>query len=207
MSKTRRFFVKFSGNKSPTILVVDNNQGYRETLMDLLEQAGYEVLPAANELEAESIVSRQLPNLAIVDIRLHDDDDPHDRSGLRLIRRFPPELPAMILTAHADFKAIQAAYDSAPDAPKPVGYVLKEDGDDAIRGKVRAILVGARENKKPWYKSMTFIVFIILLLVILGIAALVSRSDGHADSVYYVVIVGVITEILAGVLMRIFKLE
>jgi uncharacterized protein (TIGR02266 family) len=56
------------------ILVVDDNQTYREILRGLLGQSGYEVETAASAAEAVDMVRRTRPALAIVDLYMPGGD-------------------------------------------------------------------------------------------------------------------------------------
>ena len=76
---------------SITILVVDNDHDSRNSLAkQFLERKGYWVLYANGPEIAEEILSNNLVHLAIVDVRLRNDDDSTDRSGLSLCEHMDP---------------------------------------------------------------------------------------------------------------------
>jgi CheY-like chemotaxis protein len=83
-----------------TVLIADNDSGYRETLQRALEEVGYSVLPARNAAEARRILISGRVDLALLDQRLEKDSDPDDHKGL-LIAMEPAfrDLPKIILTA------------------------------------------------------------------------------------------------------------
>jgi CheY-like chemotaxis protein len=52
------------------VLVVDDDDAIRETVVDVLRSEGYRVNMAANGLEALSVVERVLPTLVLLDMRM-----------------------------------------------------------------------------------------------------------------------------------------
>jgi DNA-binding response OmpR family regulator len=85
-----------SGPLSRRILAVDDDPDILRLIRKELENAGFEVWPAASSEEALEVVSRNgLPHLAVVDILLPGMD------GLGLARRFQEwsDLPIIMLTS------------------------------------------------------------------------------------------------------------
>ena len=83
------------------ILVADNDPDFRVSLVrDVLEQEGYEVFQAESPDEAKQVLEKELIHLAIIDLRLTDDDDPEDRSGLLLIKEMDPTVARIVLTGY-----------------------------------------------------------------------------------------------------------
>ncbi len=80
------------------ILIVDDDKNMLEVLSLRLEAEGYNVTAATSAGEAFNHVKDKLFDLALVDLRLGDDE-----SGIELMKRFhqvSPEMPVIILTAH-----------------------------------------------------------------------------------------------------------
>ncbi len=82
-----------------TILVVDDDVDFiiQEKLQ--LEQAGYSVITAGSRKEAEEILERQRPDLALVDLMMEEVD-----GGFTLcyhIKRKDPTIPVIMVTAVA----------------------------------------------------------------------------------------------------------
>jgi CheY-like chemotaxis protein len=80
------------------ILVVDDNEMNRSLLAKILELEGYEVSVAESGIEAIQTVSRQLPDLAVLDVMMTDMD------GYTLCQKLrqPPlrvTFPIIMLTA------------------------------------------------------------------------------------------------------------
>jgi len=76
------------------ILIVDDEPSIREVLESFLTQSGYRVTAVSTAHEAESVASRDVPNL-ITDLQLEDSD------GLEMIDRLKtllPDTPMMLLT-------------------------------------------------------------------------------------------------------------
>jgi two-component system cell cycle sensor histidine kinase/response regulator CckA len=64
-----------TGSPVPTVLVVDDEEGVRNLAARMLREAGYEVLTAADGLEALSFVQRsQAIDLVVSDLRMPEMD-------------------------------------------------------------------------------------------------------------------------------------
>lgn len=82
------------------ILVVDDIPDVRNTLKGVLTDAGHSVYVAANEGEAFIALTKEQFDFAIVDVRLHGEDE-EDESGLVLaaaLRKVMPGLRVILLT-------------------------------------------------------------------------------------------------------------
>lgn len=66
------------------ILIVDNVSSNLEALQPLVEGWGYRVFTANSSKAAKVILDRQHIDLAIIDVRLSDENDESDRSGIAL---------------------------------------------------------------------------------------------------------------------------
>ena len=83
-----------------TVLLADNDKDYRNTLSNILKNAGYKVFTAKNPVEARSVLDSQAIDLAILDQRLDDDKDSLDQSGFEIAKEDKYRyLPKIILTA------------------------------------------------------------------------------------------------------------
>lgn len=67
-----------------TVLVVENRLQTLEKNRSLFEDEGYRVLTASDPEEAKARAEEEVIHLAVIDIRLRDDDDKTDLSGLLL---------------------------------------------------------------------------------------------------------------------------
>lgn len=85
-----------------TILFADNDLDFLETRLTFLKLHGYNVIRAANPNEAEAILENQKIDIAIIDVRLINDNDPYDQSGLELAKSVAPSVPKIILSKYDD---------------------------------------------------------------------------------------------------------
>jgi predicted nucleotide-binding protein len=110
------------------ILYAENKLKLLGSVKEMLEREGYNVIPATNPEEAKNILHREQLDLAILDIRLKDDDSESDKSGLLLARDEAPHVPKIILTALDDPDIIIEALTSKNGLGEgTVNYLLKKD--------------------------------------------------------------------------------
>jgi two-component system, response regulator FlrC len=93
---------------SSSVLVVDDEAGMRETLVDILEGAGYDVTAASDGDSALAQVRQGSFDLVLMDIRMPGRDGV---SVLHDIGRPPPQV--IMMTAYAMEEQIRQAIDSA----------------------------------------------------------------------------------------------
>jgi CheY-like chemotaxis protein len=80
-----------------TILVADDDPDYLFQTIFNLEKAGYKTVSAASQAEAESVISKFIPDLAIFDLMMESDD-----SGFILcykMKKKYPQVPVILATA------------------------------------------------------------------------------------------------------------
>jgi two-component system response regulator CpxR len=58
------------GRRRPTVLVVDDDVSILETVSDVLEDEGYQVLRAENGEQAMHLLEREQPNLMLLDLMM-----------------------------------------------------------------------------------------------------------------------------------------
>jgi two-component system, cell cycle response regulator DivK len=116
------------------ILVIDDHEDNRRILQDLLANAGYEVLIAANGKEGITLAETRAPDLILMDIQLPDIDG---YEATRRIKGIPTlrSVPVIAVTSYAlsgdDAKALAAGCDA---------YVAKPFSPRALLAKVREYL-------------------------------------------------------------------
>ncbi|MBN2289677.1 MAG: response regulator [Candidatus Glassbacteria bacterium] len=84
-------------SRKKTILVADDDIDYLGQMQLLLEAAGFEVLTAESRKEAEEILARRRPDLAVIDLMME-----HQDSGFVLcyhIKKKDPSIPVILVTA------------------------------------------------------------------------------------------------------------
>ena len=105
-------------SKSPSILIVDDDPGFREFLRLFLEREGYRVSLARDGKEALSRLEEVNPDLILLDLRMPE------MGGLEFLehlRRQGNETPVIVITAYASLdSAVKAKKEGAYDyLPKP----------------------------------------------------------------------------------------
>ncbi len=96
-----------------TVLVVDDEEGIRESLKDILEDEGYEVITASTAEEALKAVNDNAPDLVYLDIWLPD------RDGIEVLEEIKGRertMPVVMISGHGSIElAVKAtklgAYD------------------------------------------------------------------------------------------------
>jgi CheY-like chemotaxis protein len=102
------------------ILIVEDNQPFREIVREVFGYLGYRVSEASNGFEALAIMDRMPVNLAIVDLEMPLMD------GLEFTKRVKeknPKFPVVLITAYAAFYSPAEIQEANVDAfiQKPMG--------------------------------------------------------------------------------------
>ena len=106
---------------STKILLVDDNEQFRMSLVRMLSDERYGVFPAAGREEAFALLKREAPDLILLDIRLGNE------SGIDLLGsmlREYPHIPVVMLTGFGTIEtAVESIKKGAADyIQKPVSY-------------------------------------------------------------------------------------
>jgi len=192
--------------KKIKILLVDNEPEFVKARKEILESEGYEVLTAKSPEDAENILGSSAVDLAIVDLRLRDDKDEADISGMALIRKISSDIPKILLTAFPTVEiARRALKGGLDDIPAAVDLISKAEGADALLRSI-ALIVEKKISKKPtmniWHKIG---IMFVIAIIIIGLTVM-FRQQGSAQGVIFVVTVGLALEILAALVLKILKL-
>jgi len=127
-----------------SILIIDDEPNLRRSLGLILQRAGYTITTAANAKEATQLLQAGAFDLTFLDIKLPD------QNGIQLLpqlRELYPDMPVLILTAHATLdSAIGAVRLGARD------YLLKPIDPETILNRVQTIL---REQKPKRRREIT----------------------------------------------------
>jgi len=124
-----------------TILFADNDPDFLTTRKEFLEQAGYSVITASDPVEARQKLEIGGIDLAILDIRLKDDDDDRDTSGLMLAKKIAREVPKIILTNFPTFDYVRDALRPQLDgSPVAIDFLSKVEGVTALLTTVEDVL-------------------------------------------------------------------
>ena len=135
------------------ILMADNLRSFLDERREFLEQAGYTVVTAHNPTDAERILERQGVDLAILDIRMVDDDDPEDTSGLELARKFGQAIPLIMLTGYPTWENVKAALGKDLKGLSPtVDFLSKQEGPNLMIQAVNLTLENPGLKKNMLYE-------------------------------------------------------
>lgn len=118
------------------VLLVDDDRLILGTLGNGLRQAGYAVAEAASGETALALAQHQIPDLAILDIRMPGI------SGIELARRLRDthRVPTLFLSAYSDKKMVEEAIDEGG-----LGYVVKPVDVLQLVPAIEAALARARD--------------------------------------------------------------
>lgn len=126
----------------PTVLLADNDQEYRSSLIPLLRLEDYEVKEADSVESAMGKLDTVPLSLALVDLRLMRDDTDSDISGLQVAKKARERgIPCIIITAFDSVETTRLALRQRGEEPSlAVDYVPKRLGPDALLASVAAVL-------------------------------------------------------------------
>jgi len=129
--------MKMEGNMVKKILIIDDEPALRQTLGAILKRAGYTPVMVGTGHEGLNKLCEEKYSLVILDIKLPDVTG---TDLLPQIHQIQPEVPVIILTAHATLEAaMQAVKGGARD------FLLKPIDPQAILERVSQILQEAQE--------------------------------------------------------------
>ncbi len=119
------------------VLVVDDNDGFRESLASLVDGEGMEIIgQACSGPEAIEMVRALAPDVVLMDVRMPDMD------GIEATRRLKALQPSLGVVALTGFEEQRAVRDMLVAGAS--GYVLKDsDGDEILQAIRRAASGGA----------------------------------------------------------------
>jgi CheY-like chemotaxis protein len=130
----------FGKTMKQTLLFAENEATARDTWATVLSRAGFDVRRAANPQQARDILHSGEIDLAVLDLRLVDDDDPADFSGLEVATdRAFRHIPKILLTAYpVSYEQLRRAVGPAiDDLPSAVAFVDKSEGAEALLVVIR----------------------------------------------------------------------
>ena len=131
-----------------TILFADNDPDIVMNRSVTLEKEGFQVLKAFTLAEAQRFLADANVHLAILDIRMVDDSDDKDVSGLTLAKNSTYQsIPKIILTGFPSVQAVKEALGPMLDRlPPAVDLVAKDEGLDVMILAVKKALEFVRIN-------------------------------------------------------------
>jgi len=119
---------------SHKVLFIDNEPDFLDTRAEFLENDSYQVLKAYTLEQARQLLVDAHIHLAILDIRMVDDDDDRDTSGLTLAKD-PTyhSVPKIILTDFPTYQTVRQALGPVMDGlPPAVNFLSKQEGPEVM---------------------------------------------------------------------------
>lgn len=116
------------------ILIAEDEPDIRELVAFTLRFAGYEVVVAHNGEEAVQLAARELPDLALMDVRMPRMTG---YDACRAIKAHPDlkDMPVVFLSAKGQEAEIESGLEAGAEE-----YLLKPFAPDQLTERVRAIL-------------------------------------------------------------------
>jgi two-component system nitrogen regulation response regulator NtrX len=97
----------------PAVLIIDDEEGIRESLSGIFEDEGYDVFTASSGEEALKMLRDRSPDLIILDVWLPGIDGVQT---LKEIRNMKPDLPVIMISGHGNIElAVKATKTGAYD--------------------------------------------------------------------------------------------
>lgn len=118
-----------------SLVLVDDHQALREGLAAILGGHGFQVLGQAGSAAAgETLVRETGPDLALLDIRLPDED------GISLARRLLEDVPSLRIVLYTGDADADLLYDGLDSGAR--GYVLKAGATEELVEAIRRVAEG-----------------------------------------------------------------
>src|SRR5262245_27202174 len=126
-----------TGISDTLILLVEDDEGIRRLVRDLLAREGFGVEVAENAVALDQLLARKRPDLVILDLMLPGED------GLSICRRLRSRggVPILMLTAKSDPVDRVVGLEMGAD-----DYVTKPFDPRELLARVRALLRRARRH-------------------------------------------------------------
>ncbi len=125
-----------------TILIIEDEEPLRLLIGELLQRAGYKVLPASSGRQGLRLARAHLPDLVLCDVRMPEMDG---HAVLEELRRIP-ELkltPVIIMTAHAELVDMRRSMNLGAD-----DYVAKPFDNAELLGAVSRHLERVEQRRQ-----------------------------------------------------------
>jgi len=134
-------------NEKARILVIDDDESIRESLVMLLQAKGYLVDAAKDGKEAVAMSNANSYKLALIDIRLPDME------GTELLTTMRETIPRMIKIIVTGYPALQNAVEAVNEGAD--GYIVKPVKAAELLSMVDEHLKKQRENTKYTEEKVT----------------------------------------------------
>ena len=123
-----------ASSPQPVILIADDDEDILQLVAFRLERSGYTVIKARDGAEAIEAARKQVPDLAVLDVRMPKFDGYEVTRALRADEA-TKRVPVILLTAKVQDGDVQRGFDAGAD-----DYVRKPFSPQELRSRVQAIL-------------------------------------------------------------------
>lgn len=131
----------------PNILIVDDDKDALFITKRFLERKGYSVKTTTDLNRAIKKLQSDIFSAVLLDLRLYDEGDENDFSGLDLAHKISQfsSIPKLLLTKHRSYDAATRALSTyLRKQPLVVDIVLKQDGLEKLLQSLENILIPKR---------------------------------------------------------------
>ena len=173
------------------ILFLDNTSTFLETNTRILEAKNFTVIPASTiETARKLIVSRRI-HLGIFDIRIEDEDDHEDTSGLELAKEKEFQfLPKIILTAYPSYEYVRDVLGvQSGSEPAAINFIGKDEG-------VQKLLEAIGEAFEKHVRINEKLIFEWQSPGMVSFSQLTTIINPHADLLFFEDLVGAYEDLL-----------
>lgn len=132
-----------------TILIAENHPELLITTKEFFEAKGYRVITATNPTEAKKKLNVGGIDLAVLDIRLENDDDEKDLSGLLIAKSVAPEIPKIIVTSFPSYDYVREGLRPQLDGDHSVvDFISRDEGLTILLQSVEDVIESVMLEKK-----------------------------------------------------------
>ncbi len=134
------------------ILLADNSEDYHRSLKGLLELENYAVEIAVSVEQALEILKNTDFDLIIVDLRLTDDEDQYDISGLEVAKEAQSlSIPCIFVSGFTTIEYQRIALRSRGAIPLALDFIEKQRGPQAVLDDLKILF--SRKADAPVLES------------------------------------------------------
>ncbi|HUG34594.1 MAG TPA: response regulator transcription factor [Anaerolineales bacterium] len=131
------------------VLLADNDPDYRKSLSGLLVLEGYLVEEAGSPTEALEKLARDRFDLVLADLRLQDDSDLNDISGMEVAKRASGlGISCIIVTAFPTVELARLALRSRGEEPFAEDLITKTSGPQALLDSINITLSNSADHRR-----------------------------------------------------------
>ena len=133
-----------------TILLVENDAKYAALVTQFLKSNNLDVITVSNPAEARNLINVQPISLAIMGIRLMNDGDVNDISGLSLAEESKSKFPIIVLSSYSSMAMVRRVLDRRETGePVAVDFVHKSEDLEKLLESIKRILSEQQQKRKP----------------------------------------------------------